>query len=240
MKRMIDTQFLQEIAAADDIILSESALAQFDLYAQLLVEWNEKINLTAITQPEAIVIRHFYDSLLPLTCVNLPKKGRLIDVGTGAGFPGIPIKLVREDVRLTLLDSLNKRVNFLQEVCTALSVEADCIHARAEEAGQDAALREQFDLATARAVSRLRELSEYCLPFVKAGGYFAALKGPDAEEELAEALPAIRLLGGEVEEVCPFSLPDGSSRNIIVIKKISQTPSKFPRPAAKMKKQPIV
>lgn len=236
---MIDQTLLQSLAAGEGIALTDAMLGQFDRYAALLVEWNKKINLTAITDPEGILIRHFLDSLFLLTCTPLPEGGSLIDVGTGAGFPSLPCRIARPDLDVTLLDSLQKRLVFLGELTAALGIEAHCLHARAEEAGKLPAYREQYDLATARAVARLRELTEYCLPFVKVGGCFAALKGPDLEEEIAEAKPAIRLLGGEIEEVSEYTLPDESGRTIVVIRKISQTPAKYPRIPAKIKKQPI-
>lgn len=236
---MIDRIYLRRIAQENGIVLEEGVLERLDLYAQLLTEWNEKINLTAITEPEEICVKHFLDSLLLLRKADLPKQARLIDVGTGAGFPGVPCALARPDLRLTLLDSLQKRVIFLQALTAELSVPADCLHARAEEAGRDPGLREQFDCATARAVAHLRELSEYCLPFVKVGGFFAALKGGDVEEELSQSRQAIRLLGGQVEAVEAYRLPDGSARTLICIRKISQCSTKFPRTAAKMKKQSL-
>ena len=236
---MIRRDYLRELAAGEDFTLTEKMLDSFDRYAQLLVEWNEKINLTAITQPDEIAVKHFLDSLLLLRCVELPQGASLIDVGTGAGFPSLPCAIARPDLEITLLDSLQKRVNFLRELTGALGISAACIHARAEEGGQNRALREQFDLATARAVARLRELTEYCLPFVRVGGTFAALKGYEIEEELEEAKKAIRLLGGEIAEVRKFILPDESRRAIVLIRKISQTPTKYPRNSAKMKKQPL-
>lgn len=214
----------------------EAAFAQ---YAQLLVEYNEKVNLTAITDPEGIAIKHFLDSMLPLTVCELKEGGSIIDVGTGAGFPGIPLKIARPDLSLTLLDSLNKRVVFLQAVSDALKLSANCIHQRAEDGGKDKKLREQYDYATARAVASLRDLAEYCLPFVKVGGLFLALKGYEIEEELAEAQKAISQLGGQVERVEKFVLGPQASRSIVVIKKISQTSTQYPRPAAKMAKFPI-
>lgn len=232
-------EYLKDIAKKEGMILSKREVEHFGLYARLLVEWNEKINLTAITAPEEIAVKHFLDSLLLEKCVSIPKGGRLIDVGTGAGFPSIPCAIIRPDIHLTLLDSLNKRVLFLRELTKQLEITAECIHFRAEEAGQMEEYREKYDLAAARAVARLRELAEYCLPFVKLGGQFAALKGPDAEEELTEAIPAIRRLGGEIAKIDHYELPDGSRRSIVVIRKISQTPTKYPRPAGKIKKQPL-
>ena len=169
----------------------------------------------------------------------MPEGASLIDVGTGAGFPSIPCAIYKSDLNITLLDSLNKRITFLNELTRMLGINAECIHARAEDAGRETDLREQFNIATARAVAHLRELSEYCLPFVKVGGYFVALKGSDIETELDEAKPAISKMGGKIERVEKFKLPDDMGRSVVVIKKISQTPTKYPRITAKIKKEPI-
>lgn len=236
---MIRKDYMKAISMAEGMELTDLQLEELDRYAELLVEWNEKINLTAITEPDEIAVKHFLDSLLLLKSVEVPEGGQIIDVGTGAGFPSLPCALVRSDLKLTLLDSLNKRIIFLEEVTRELGREAACIHARAEEGGRNPALREKFDLATARAVASMRELSEYCLPFVKVGGIFAALKGYEIEEELNEAKAAIRLLGGEIQEVQKKILPDGSRRGIVLIQKISQTSTKYPRPSAKIKKNPL-
>jgi 16S rRNA (guanine527-N7)-methyltransferase len=214
-------------------------LQKFQRYGELLAEWNEKINLTAIKEPQEVVIKHFIDSLALLDYVELPPSARLIDVGTGAGFPGVPIKIVRPDIKLTLLDSLNKRISFLQVLTQELDVETECLHSRAEDGGRVPKLRESFDIATARAVAKLRELSEYCLPFVKTGGVFAVMKGSEIEEELAAAQSAIKLLGGSVESVNLLELPDSVKRSIIIIRKINKTPEKHPRQSAKIKKNPI-
>ncbi len=236
---MIRKDYMKAISMAEGMELTDLQLEKLDRYAELLVEWNEKINLTAITEPDEIAVKHFLDSLLLLKSVEVSEGGQIIDVGTGAGFPSLPCALVRSDLKLTLLDSLNKRIIFLEEVTRELGREAACIHARAEEGGRNPALREKFDLATARAVASMRELSEYCLPFVKVGGIFAALKGYEIEEELNEAKAAIRLLGGEIQEVQKKILPDGSRRGIVLIQKISQTSTKYPRPSAKIKKNPL-
>lgn len=236
---MIDQNELSRLLFEEGLTANEEQLRQFDTYASLLVEWNEKMNLTAITEPSEIVQKHFLDSAMLLSKETVPENASIIDVGTGAGFPSLPCTILRPDLKLTLLDSLNKRITFLTAVCDAIGIPAQCIHARAEEGGRKAELREQYDIATARAVAHLRELSEYCLPFVKPGGWFAALKGPELEQELNEAKPAIRLLGGKIERVEEYELPDESGRTLVVIKKCSQTPTKFPRPSAKIKKQPL-
>ncbi len=232
-------KILGEAAAKEGFLLTEGQLADFERYARMLVEWNERINLTAITAPDEIAIKHFLDSILLLKLVDLPQGGRVIDVGTGAGFPALPLKILRPDLRVTLLDSLNKRITFLTAVSQALSQDNVCIHARAEEAGRRPEMREQFDLATARAVAPMRLLAEYCLPYVAVGGVFVALKGPNADQEIDEAKPAIRLLGGKIQKVDTYCLTESYGRSAVTVKKISQTPTKYPRPSAKIAKAPL-
>lgn len=236
---MIPLELLRSGCAARNIPLDEQAEQRFDRYAQLLVEWNEKMNLTAITEPEAITVRHFLDSVSLLTAVELPQGASLIDVGTGAGFPAVPLKIVRNDLNVTLLDSLQKRLNFLDEVSTALSLPMKTVHARAEEGGRQKALREQFDVATARAVAALPVLAEYCLPYVKVGGCFVAMKGPDCAEEIAAAKNAIGQLGSKIESTREETLEDGSGRTLIVIRKMKETPAAYPRQSAKISKKPL-
>ena len=236
---MIDQALLRDSMAAYVLDYTPAMGEQLDQYAQLLVEWNEKMNLTAITEPRDIVIKHFLDSLLLCKAVELPQGASMIDVGTGAGFPSVPVALYRPDLKLTLLDSLNKRITFLSAVCEAVSLPASCVHGRAEEMGSKPAYREQYDVACARAVAHLRELAEYCLPFVKQGGVFVALKGYEIEEELEEARYAIGQMGGEVADIQKYQLPDDNRRAIVVIKKVRQTPAKYPRPSAKIKKSPL-
>ena len=209
---------------------------QFDKYFNLLVEWNEKINLTAITQYDEVMTKHFEDSIAGNNLV--PQNATLCDVGTGAGFPGIPLKIVRDDIKLTLMDSLNKRVNFLQTVSDNLGLGAKCIHSRAEDAGKGI-YREKFDVVTARAVARLNTLCEYCLPLVKVGGKFLAYKAL-VQEELEEGQKAIKILGGKVEQICKFDLSNGDSRSIVVITKVAPTPNKYPRGKGKERSAPIV
>lgn len=235
---MIDTARFSAEAAAEGFELTARQLEQFDQYAQFLVEYNEKVNLTAITDPEGIEVKHFLDSLMLLKAVELPEGASVIDVGTGAGFPSVPAKIVRDDLRLTLLDGLNKRIVFLGELSRRLGQENTALHARAEEAARGE-LREQFDLATARAVADLRVLAEYCLPFVKVGGVFAALKGPDGPTEVEAAKKAISLLGGKVEAVKSFTLPGQQARTVAVIRKVQPTPAKYPRHGGKISKQPL-
>lgn len=230
---------LREEAQNCGITLEEGMLQEFQTYSDLLVEWNQKINLTAITEPEKIAILHFLDSVLLLKEGKVPQNARLIDVGTGAGFPGIPVKIVRKDVQLTLLDSLNKRLIFLKELCEQLQLPVELVHARAEEGGVKPELREKFDVATARAVAALPLLCEYCLPFVKVGGYFLAMKGPNCEEEIQNSHKALGILGGKLEKVHTYQLPDGSARTLLLIKKIAHTGPKYPRCSAKIAKSPL-
>lgn len=230
---------LSQLCEQEGISLSEKQLGQFQRYMELLVEWNRKMNLTAITDPEGVTVKHFYDSLLLLKAVELPEGASLIDVGTGAGFPGIPVAIARPDVKLTLLDSLNKRLVFLAEVCRELGISAEIRHARAEEGGRQKELREQFDFATARAVAGMNVLSEYCVPFVKKGGAFVAMKGPDGEEKLKQAACGIGTLGGKPEKATHFTLPDGSQRCIIVVRKVRETPAAYPRHGSKISKKPL-
>ncbi len=236
---MIPKDKLKNLAGEYGIELDDAQLDNFDLYAQILVEWNQKMNLTAITEPDDIVVKHFVDSLLLLKAYDVPKNATMIDVGTGAGFPSVPVAIARDDIKLTLLDSLNKRINFLTHVCSELKIPAKAIHSRAEDGAKKPPLREGFDVATARAVAHLRELSEYCLPYVKKGGYFVALKGYDIEQELDEAKKAISLMGGKVKKVEKYVLADDSKRSIVIIEKVANTPPKYPRPSAKIAKSPI-
>lgn len=228
-----------EFAEKSGFHLKKEQIEKLDLYAEMLLEWNEKINLTAITDSEGIAIKHFYDSLTPLWYLNIPKNVRVIDVGTGAGFPSIPMAIVRPDLRFTLLDSLNKRLNFLNEVCTRLDISAELVHMRAEDAAQKAEYRESFDVAVSRAVAALPVLCEYCIPFVRKNGMFIAMKGSKAEEELEISKNAVSTLGATVEKTVKISLPDDSERNIIVIRKKNYTPKAYPRYGSKIAKKSL-
>lgn len=222
-----------------NIPLNENQIEQLCKYAELLVSWNEKINLTAITDDEGIATKHFLDSLTALQtgCV----KGKVIDVGTGAGFPGLVLKIAKPEIELTLLDSLNKRINFLNSACEELNIDGvECVHARAEDGGRDRKFRGQFDTVVSRAVANLTVLSEWCLPFLKQGGHFLALKGPLADEELRDARRAITVLGGKVEDVFEAEIPFTDLKHkIIIIKKVGQTPLKYPRKSGIATKTPI-
>ena len=219
--------------------LTDEMCEQLGTYGEMLIEWNEKMNLTAIKEPDEILIKHFYDCLLFLKNVKIPQNARVIDVGTGAGFPGVVLKIARPDIDLTLLDGLNKRITFLNAVLEKIGLSATAVHGRAEEFAKKPEYRETYDIACARAVARLNVLTEYCLPFVKSGGQFVSMKGPAAEEELAEAKKAISVLGGEKGGFFAEKLPDESQRCFIKIKKLSQTPTKYPRNSGKITKQPL-
>lgn len=228
-------------AAQFGIDVSQIANENLEKYAQMMLRYNEVMNLTAITEPDEIREKHFLDSITLLLSEKIEKGCSLIDIGAGAGFPSIPVKIVREDIRLTMLDSLNKRINFLNDVVKEIGLEeAKAIHMRAEEGGKNKELREKFDIATARAVADLSVLSEYALPFVKVGGYFVAMKGNAPKEELEGAKKAIREMGGEVESVKEVVLPSGINHSLIIIRKVVQTPAKYPRKAGTPSKTPII
>ena len=242
---MIDRDLLARCAAPYDVEITDVLYQRLDTYARLLVEWNEKMNLTAITDPVGVAVKHFTDSL---TAAPLLPEGKfsLIDVGTGAGFPGVPLALLRKDCSLTLLDSLNKRLTFLDAVCHEVGLNANLVHARAEEGGRKPELRERFDVATARAVAALPTLCEYCLPFVKVGGRFLALKGPDGDREQEAAARAVSTLGGKFVGAKTLTLPaqpedgvESMTRRLVEIAKVAPTPAKYPRSSAKIAKQPL-
>lgn len=222
-----------------DVELNDTQKEQFEKYFELLVEWNKKMNLTAITQPQEVAVKHFADSVSLLHFEEIGQGAKVIDVGTGAGFPGIPLKIMRPDIELTLLDSLNKRLVFLQNVCDNLGFTAEIIHMRAEEGGQNEKLREKFDVCVSRAVAQLNLLSEFCLPFVKKGGKFISMKGPDIADEVSRAQRAIELLGGKLNRVEQFTLSDESGRSVVVIDKVKNTDKKYPRHGSKIKSKPL-
>lgn len=234
---MIDKNRLCSLAKENGIILDDTALDRFDAYAELLVEWNGKMNLTAITEPEEIEVKHFLDCLMLPKYFDLANTKTVIDVGAGAGFPSLPLLIYKPDLCLTMMDAINKRLTFLDTAVHALGLEAQLIHSRAEDSGQDKNYREKFDLATARAVAPMNVLAEYCLPFVKVGGYFVALKGSTDDTETAKT--AIATLGGEVESNVSYKLNGTEPRSIVVIKKVSQTPTQFPRKSKKISTKPL-
>lgn len=232
---------LKKGAESFGIELTELQTSQLMQYMSLLREWNEKINLTAITEPEDIITKHFLDSMSVFATTYIKNGAKIIDVGTGAGFPGLVMKMTKPEIDLTLLDSLAKRLNFLQTVCEQTSVEnVKFVHSRAEDGGQNPLYREKFDVAIARAVANMSTLSEYLLPFVRIGGYFIAMKGPLADDELKSAKRAIEVLGGEIAEVAEVNIPFTDLKHrIVVIKKVKATAKAYPRKAGTPSKKPL-
>lgn len=230
---------MRKIGAITDLISVNTDC--FLKYFELLIDWNEKINLTAITEEYDVATKHFLDCLAIFEHIEFKKGASVIDVGTGAGFPSIVMGIARDDLKITMLDSLNKRINFLNEVTQKLSLtNMTSIHSRAEDAGQNKNYREKYDFAVSRAVANLTSLSELCLPFVKVGGYFIALKGPNVTEEILDAKNAIKLLGGQIEDVINYEIPTTDLKhNLVVIKKISAISPKYPRKSPKPIKEPL-
>ena len=240
---MNNSVFNEELLEKSNIIgvhFSVEQMEQFYKYMNLLIEWNEKMNLTAIIEPEEIIQKHFIDSLTILNRIEDNKS--VVDVGTGAGFPGIPLSIMNPTLKITLVDSLNKRLVFLQEVINQLGLKnVELVHARAEDFGQNKKYREKFDVATSRAVANLSTLSELCLPYVKENGKFIPYKAEKAEAEIEAAQKAVDLLGGEISDKIEFQLPGGDmGRTLVVIDKIKKTPKKYPRKAGTPAKMPIV
>ncbi len=234
-----DFDKIAPLCAEFGVELTPEICARLTVYGNLLVEWNEKMNLTAITEPDDILYKHFLDCLLFLKHVHPTENARLIDVGTGAGFPGMVLLIARPDLKVTLLDGLNKRLTFLSAVLTQLGLQAETVHLRAEEAGKKPDFREQFDVACARAVAALPTLSEYCMPLVKKGGLFVAMKGQSGEEEAKAAKSALHLLGGGKTEIFRETLTGEEERTFIVTKKAQPTPVKYPRAGGQISKKPL-
>ncbi|MBE6851223.1 MAG: 16S rRNA (guanine(527)-N(7))-methyltransferase RsmG [Ruminococcus sp.] len=220
-----------------DINVSRETYDKMEQYAEFLVEYNKNVNLTAVTEGDEILRKHFLDSLLLAKYGNIPENASLLDIGSGAGFPGVPLALQRTDLQITLLDSLNKRIVFLEKLCDLLGCSYTAMHGRAEISAKTTEMREQFDVVTARAVAAMPTLAEYSLPFVKVGGKWIAMKGPN--EPIKPALQAIRMLGGKLEDTISYQLPGGDERVIYVVKKISQTPTKYPRNSGQIKQKPL-
>ena len=238
---MKETEFINALKD-QGIELSEKQIGQFNTYYKMLVEWNEKINLTAVTEQEEVYLKHFYDSITPLFYADIEEGASLCDVGAGAGFPSIPMKIIRPDLKITIVDSLNKRINFLNELTAALGLDKiRLVHDRAEIFGNHKAdARHMFDVVTARAVAQLNVLSELCLPLVRTGGQFIVMKGKKAQQELDESKFALDLLGGELIKVHQLSLPkEESDRYIMIIDKKRKTPKKYPRKPGTPNKSPL-
>lgn len=233
------SEILEKKAKKIEVVLNVKQIRKFFDYYLLLIEWNEKMNLTAITEVNDVILKHFIDSLT--ICKYIPQNAKIIDVGTGAGFPGIPIKIYREDTQITLLDSLNKRVLFLQEVINKLDLKSiEAIHGRAEEIARNNKYREKFDVVTSRAVANMSTLAEYMIPFIKTEGLCIMMKGSDYKEELEKSQRAIKLLGAELKNVEEFLLPDSDiNRSVILLDKVKSTPKQYPRKAGMPSKNPI-
>ncbi len=223
------------------INLDDEKLKKFSIYKELLKEWNEKINITTITQDIEIDQKHFLDSITPFITDLFSGKKKIIDIGTGGGFPGLPLKIVNEELNITLLDSLNKRIIFLNEVINQLNLkDIEAVHGRAEEFSRMDSYREKYDICISRAVASLNTLSEYCIPFVKVGGYFISMKGPDIDEELSLSKNAINLLGGKIIESRLVTIPGTDiTHSLIIIEKIKPTSTKYPRGGGKPRKNPL-
>ena len=237
----INREYLEKAFVGLGIRLDPGQIRAFERYTELLLEWNERFNLTAITDPQEIIIKHYADSCGPLGKEILGSEGRLADIGSGAGFPGIPLKILCPDLNIVLMDSLKKRIGFLETVIEELSLKGiRAVHGRAEDLAKNKDYRERFDLVTARAVAALPVLSEYCLPFVKVGGRFLAYKSAGATEESREAADAIRILGGDAPQIREYLLPDSDyRRSLVTVPKIKETPKTFPRKAGTAAKKPL-
>ncbi len=236
---MLNKELFYNTIKPFEINVDEDAFTRLDTFAEMLIETNKSFNLTAIKEPDDVTVKHFADCLSIFKYVDIPEDAKIIDVGTGAGFPGLVLKLYRPDIQMTFLDSTKKRLGFIESVLSECEIKGDILHMRAEEAAQLSKYREKYDFATARAVAALPVLSEYCLPFVKVGGSFVSMKSAESNEEINEAKKAINILGGKIEEDILFDLVENMPRRIIRIKKKSQTPTKYPRPSAQISKKPL-
>lgn len=236
---MIDYELLKNEAENIGIELDTYGLDRFDSYAERLVRWNQHVNLTSITEPDDIVIKHFADSLYPLKYVQMSDGQSLVDVGSGAGFPGLPMLIANPQIEVNFVDSVGKKLAFVKDVLRNSGLFGTVTHKRAEEIGKDSEYREKYDYAVARAVAPLNILCEYCLPLVRLGGLFVSLKGPSGKAELSQAENAIKTLGGELVKFEEYSLSNGDGRSLVIIRKISQTPTKYPRKSKKIDSRPL-
>lgn len=228
-------KYVTETFASAKITINEQQAEKYVRLCDFMVEYNKNVNLTAITEFNDVVMKHFVDSVLPFTMIEIEQGASFIDVGTGAGFPSLPLLIYRPDLRGTLCDSLCKRCTYLEKACAELVISAEVIHARSEELGRKQ--REKYDFSTARAVAAMPVLMEYCLPFVKVGGRFIALKS--VNEDMLPASNAAKLLGGSVPEVTDYKLPNGDDRRLVITKKVNQTATKYPRNSANIAKKPL-
>lgn len=233
---------MEKVFANQNLDFNQDTYEKFMTYKALIQEWNQKINLTAITEDEEIIKKHFIDSIQCYKFKEFHNFNTIIDIGTGAGFPGIPIKIADRSKKITLLDSLNKRIIFLNEVISKLGLEdITAVHSRAEDLARNNDHRERYDCVVSRAVANMAVLSEYCLPYAKVGGYFIALKGPAVEEEIMNAKKAITTLGGEIEDILPVSIENTDLKhNIVIVRKVKNTSKEYPRKAGVINKKPIV
>lgn len=236
---MISYELLKNEANKLGVELNEYALDRFDSYAERLVRWNNHINLTAITDPEGIVIKHFIDSLYPLKYIKLSEGQKVVDVGSGGGFPGLPMLIACPNIDINFVDSVGKKLAFVKDVLRNSGLFGTVTHKRAEEIGKEPEFREQYDYAVARAVAPLNKLCEYCLPLVRVGGLFVSLKGSSGRAELEQAQNAIKKLGGEELMFEEYTLPNGDKRSVVIIRKISHTPTKYPRKSKKIDTRPL-
>jgi len=233
----MDYQLAEKMFRENGLEYSKLLHEKLEIYSKFLVEYNEKVNLTAITDEENIWLKHFVDSILFAKYVDIPQNASMIDVGTGAGFPSVPLKLYRDDIKLTLLDSLNKRITFLNELSTMLGINVETFHSRAEEAAKNEDYREMYDFATARAVAAMPTLCEYCMGFVKKGGKFVAMKG--ISEEISSFEKAVKTMGGGSIKEINYKLSGTDGRKIFELEKISHTPPKYPRNSGQIKNKPL-
>ncbi len=238
---MSNINYLENLLKKIEISYNRESLEKFEKYKNLLIEWNKKINITSIDDEEEIYLKHFIDSVIIKKYVIIKKEAKTIDIGTGGGFPGIPLKLIDNEMKITLLDSLNKRIKFLDEVVKELDLkDVECIHGRAEEFGQNINYREKYDYGFSRAVASLNVLLEYVLPFIKKDGLFIAFKGSNFNDEIQDSKNALKILGGEVIDLKEYNLPESDiSRSLIVIKKIKNSPKKYPRRPGTPNKKPL-